>query len=198
MTIAERQPPHGSRNHTSELESGVVNLQPVEVLTEAQQFLQLLGDDDAVVTEQPLVSAREIQDKVHDILRRGQLGVVTFQDAMAYAGSLTPEQAHVRNYKGFKRCKPVGCCGGKCCNGCICAYFTYCGGNCLYFPMCVFGVPGACCSCMCQRRNNMWITQKKNRVRNVVVLLDHVNGIIGWYGSRHGIGISQTPLCYCV
>ena len=71
---------------------------------------------------------KAVQSKVHDLLRNG-LKNVRFERAIAYARTLTAEQLHRRNFRGYRKCVPTSndestdechkCCS-KCPDGCHC------------------------------------------------------------------------------
>ena len=131
----------------------------------------------AAVVSQPVVvaSGRDIQAKVHTLLRNG-LQPVTSDDAWVYVRELTPAQAHISKYAGYHRCHPVSCLPWlKCCLPCgpAGAYFMPLefpiGGSCLCFPCCFLGIClpiYSCLCCTCERQDNAWITRDKNGYHN--------------------------------
>ena len=119
---------------------------------------------------------------------------------MAYAASMTPEQAAASNHEGCKKCVPVTCCGFP---GMVGTYWFACRDNCLWFPCCFMGIAlpvYSCVCCSCERQSNSWITRDKHgNMTGAFMLLDHENGTIGWYGVKCcSTQLEEKPQCYCV
>jgi hypothetical protein len=158
-----------------------------------------------VVSAQP-VAVADIQAKVHGLVRNGKQSVHS-DDAWAYARSLTPEQASVRNHAGCKRCHNQKCCcpfpGGLCCMYVVPCKDGggACGKDCLCMPCCVAGIClplYSCLCCSCERSDNAWVTRDKHGVMTgAIFLIDHEEGTLACYSVKCcTTQLKDEPDCY--